>query len=81
MHRMNPTTSRPSIQRMKQILRLLQRRYGPREYQCWGKGVDVLVDTILSQNTSNANSDAGFKRLRRQARRKRLMFWRGGRAN
>src|SRR3954453_6011894 len=55
-------------QKMRKILRLLKKRYGPRTYQCWGKGVDVLVDTILSQNTSNANSDAGYKRLRRRFR-------------
>jgi endonuclease-3 len=53
---------------LKRILRLLERRYGPRPLKCWGKGVAVLVDTILSQNTSNANSDAGYKRLRRRFR-------------
>jgi endonuclease-3 len=30
--------------------------------------VDVLVDTILSQNTSNKNSDAGYRQLRRRFR-------------
>lgn len=50
------------------ILKRLERAYGRREYQCWGKGVDVLVDTILSQNTNNANSDAGYERLRRRYR-------------
>jgi endonuclease-3 len=30
--------------------------------------VSVLIDTILSQSTSAANSDAGFKRLRRRFR-------------
>ena len=29
---------------------------------------DVLIDTILSQNTSAANSDAGYRRLRRKFR-------------
>ncbi|HEY7088419.1 MAG TPA: hypothetical protein VH518_10045 [Tepidisphaeraceae bacterium] len=53
---------------MKQILRLLTRAYGPRTWKCWGRGIDVLVDTILSQNTSNANSDAGYRRLRRRFR-------------
>ena len=51
-----------------QILRRLTRAYGPRPYQCWGKGVDVLVGTILSQNTNAANSTAGYKRLRRAFR-------------
>src|SRR3954470_23885613 len=53
---------------MKHVLQLLVKTYGRRDYKCWGKGVDVLVDTILSQNTSNANSDAGYKRLRRRFR-------------
>src|SRR3954468_23283067 len=53
---------------MQRILRLLRKAYGPRRWKCWGRGVDVLVDTILSQNTSNANSDAGYKRLRRRFR-------------
>src|SRR5689334_13205871 len=51
---------------MSQILRRLRRAYGRREWKCWGKGVDVLVDTILSQNTSAANSDAGYRQLRRR---------------
>jgi endonuclease-3 len=54
--------------KMSNILRRLIRAYGPREAKCRGKGVDVLVDTILSQNTSNANSDAGYRRLRRRFR-------------
>src|SRR5581483_5148337 len=51
---------------MKRILRLLCRAYGPRRWKCWGRGVDVLVETILSQNTSDTNSSAGFKQLRRR---------------
>src|SRR2546423_6007586 len=57
-----------SRDRMKRILALLVRAYGPRPWKCWGRGVDVLVDTILSQNTSAANSDAGYRRLRRRFR-------------
>jgi endonuclease-3 len=53
---------------MKRLLGALRRAYGPRPPQCWGDGVSVLVDTILSQNTSAANSDAGFKQLRRRFR-------------
>lgn len=44
-------------------LRRLVAMYGSREAQRWGPGVDVLVRTILSQNTSRANSSAGFTRL------------------
>jgi endonuclease-3 len=53
---------------LRRVLARLRKRYGPREWQCWGDGISVLVDTILSQNTSAANSDAGFKRLRRRFR-------------
>src|SRR5256885_14119903 len=53
---------------LARILHLLRRTYGPRPPKCWGKGVDVLVDTILSQNTSAANSDAGYRQLRRRFR-------------
>jgi len=53
---------------MRIVLRRLRKAYGPRPWRCWGKGVDVLVDTILSQNTSNKNSDAGYRQLRRRFR-------------
>ena len=51
---------------MRRVLALLRRAYGPRPPRCWGDGVSVLVDTILSQNTSAANSDAGYRQLRRR---------------
>jgi endonuclease-3 len=60
--------NQPLKPKMKRILHLLEQRYGPRPCKCWGKGVDVLVDTILSQNTSVANSNAGYRRLRRRFR-------------
>jgi len=47
---------------------LLTRTYGQRRYRCWGRGVDVLVDTILSQNTTAANAQAGYRRLKRRFR-------------
>jgi endonuclease-3 len=53
---------------MSRILLRLRRAYGPRPVKCWGDGVRVLVDTILSQNTSAANSDAGYRQLRRRFR-------------
>ena len=52
----------------RRILARLRKAYGPRPRKCWGKGVDVLVDTVLSQNTSAANSDAGYRQLRRRFR-------------
>ena len=57
-----------SQKKTKRILALLTSAYGPRQWKCWGRGVDVLVDTILSQNTSDKNSTAGFKQLRRRFR-------------
>jgi endonuclease-3 len=54
---------------MEEILKRLQRRYGrqpPRAAGGWGRGIDVLVETILSQNTSNRNSAAGYRQLRRR---------------
>lgn len=66
---MSAAIPRPVTDRkLGQILRRLRGAYGPRPWKCWGKGVDVLVGTILSQNTSNANSSAGYRQLRRQFR-------------
>src|SRR3954451_5448846 len=59
---------RPDRRTARTILGRLRRAYGPRPPRCWGTGVDVLVDTILSQNTSAANSDAGYRQLRRRFR-------------
>ena len=53
---------------MSKILARLRRAYGRRRWKCWGKGVDVLVGTILSQNTSDTNSAAGYRQLRRRFR-------------
>jgi endonuclease-3 len=53
---------------MTGVLRRLEQTYGRRPWKCWGNGVDVLVETILSQNTSNANSEAGYRQLRRRFR-------------
>src|SRR5581483_5442437 len=60
--------ARPTRPTMNRILALLQRAYGPRPWKCWGDAVSVLVETILSQNTSNANSEAGYRKLRRRFR-------------
>src|SRR5436305_9086661 len=61
MARLSPAT-------MQRILHLLRERYGPRPARCWGEPVGVLVETIISQNTSNANSSAGYRQLRRRFR-------------
>ncbi len=46
------------------VLQRLRDCYGPPEPDPPGDGVDCLVATILSQNTSRANSKAGFRRLK-----------------
>src|SRR5688572_11043201 len=63
-----PAMAKRDRRTLRRILTLLRRAYGPRPARCWGDGVSVLVDTILSQNTSNANSDAGYRQLRRRFR-------------
>ena len=50
------------------VLKLLAKAYGRPQWRCWGRALDVLVETILSQNTSNANSSAGYRQLRRKFR-------------
>ena len=63
--------TRSNPRKMPEIRRILDRlrgAYGPRPLKCWGDGVSVLVDTILSQNTSATNSDAGYRQLRRRFR-------------
>jgi endonuclease-3 len=58
----------PDKRTLERILNLLRRTYGPRPAKTWGDCVGVLVETILSQNTSNANSAAGYRQLRRRFR-------------
>jgi endonuclease-3 len=58
----------PSRSPFPRILKLLRQQYGPRPPKIWGNGVSVLVETILSQNTSNKNSAAGYRQLRRRFR-------------
>ena len=52
--------------RVEAICRRLQTRYGPVEPPPQLPVVDELVAVILSQNTSDANSDAAFEELRRR---------------
>ncbi len=50
------------------ILARLEKAHGAVRWKCFGKAVDVLVETILSQNTSDANSSAGYRKLRQKFR-------------
>jgi endonuclease-3 len=53
----------PMQEKIGQILVLLVREYGAPERRPYPDPVSVLVQTILSQNTSDANSRAAFKSL------------------
>jgi len=46
-----------------EVARLLDRMYGPRVWESRGAPVDVLVETVLSQNTSDVNSARAFRSL------------------
>ncbi len=48
---------------VKRIIRLLGQEYGLPEWRVRGDPVAVLVQTILSQNTSDRNSEPAFRRL------------------
>jgi endonuclease-3 len=54
--------------KLQEVLALLSTAFGRPRWKCWGRALDVLVETILSQNTSNANSSAGYRQLRRRFR-------------
>ena len=45
------------------IITSLERVYGPRAFVSRGRAVDVLVETVLSQNTSDVNSHRAFESL------------------
>ena len=49
---------------IKEIIELLEQEYGPCKWQADRDPVDVLVGTILSQNTSDANSGRAFASLK-----------------
>lgn len=70
-HRTAPKARGPEAadqRRLRRVLVRLKRSYGDRPQPPGGKAVDALVGTILSQNTSAANSSAGYRRLRRRFR-------------
>lgn len=56
-------TNTPTKQRIRQILDLLRGEYGVPEWQARHDPISVLVQTILSQNTSDANSRGAFLAL------------------
>ena len=49
---------------IKEVIELLEQEYGPRDWRPDGEPVDVLIRTILSQNTSDVNSGRAFGSLK-----------------
>jgi endonuclease-3 len=48
---------------IEEVIELLEQEYGPRKWQSDRDPIDVLIGTILSQNTSDANSGRSFASL------------------
>jgi endonuclease-3 len=49
---------------IEEVIELLEQEYGPRKWQPGRDPIDVLIGTILSQNTSAANSGRAFASLK-----------------
>jgi endonuclease III len=52
-----------SSARVDDIIHRLEGEYGPRPFVSRGRAVDVLVETVLSQNTSDVNSHRAYESL------------------
>jgi len=52
-----------TMARVQDIIGALEGVYGPREFTSRGRPVDVLIETVLSQNTSDINSHRAFESL------------------
>lgn len=62
---MSRKVGQPTARRVRGIVRQLGQAYGPRQWRRGLNGLDGLIATILSQNTSGANSSRAFARLKR----------------
>lgn len=49
---------------INQVIKLLEQEYGPCQWHSNRHPIDVLIETILSQNTSDTNSGRAFASLR-----------------
>jgi endonuclease-3 len=49
---------------IEEVIELLEQEYGPRQWQPDRDPIDVLIGTILSQNTSDTNSGRAFAALK-----------------
>lgn len=56
----------PLVRSIGKVNDLLLLAYGPRPFRSRGNPLDVLIQTILSQNTSDTNSSRAFLRLRQR---------------
>ena len=63
--RCSPKARRTS-QRIRTIVDRLTRAYGARTWRPRHQGIDSLIQTILSQNTSDANSSRAFESLKQR---------------
>ena len=52
--------------KLRRITRLLEKRYGVPQRKRRGDPVDILIQTILSQNTNDRNRDRAYQRLKTQ---------------
>ncbi len=48
---------------IEEVIKLLEQEYGARQWQSGREPIDVLIGTILSQNTSDVNSGRAFDSL------------------
>ena len=49
---------------IEEVIDLLEQEYGSRQWESDSDPIDVLIETILSQNTSDANSGRAFASLK-----------------
>ncbi len=63
MRNQKPNITNPTQKKIKQLLDLLKREYGNPQWQPHHDPIAVLVQTILSQNTSDVNSGSAFHSL------------------
>jgi endonuclease-3 len=49
---------------INEVIKLLEQEYGPCQWHPSRDPIDVLIGTILSQNTSDANSGRAFASLK-----------------
>jgi endonuclease-3 len=50
--------------RVRKITRLLEKQYGIPRREGSGRPLDILIETVLSQNTNDRNRDRAFQRLK-----------------